>query len=116
MEIVSHAELMGRYSSAYAVLKSHHLYDIKNSLVCSTGVEYCQTPSDKLILFYVFASDGYLYQLDGIDSDFSLRRVTDTCLYKILRSQAHDLGNEYPIINFALLNFERKAKEKVKPI
>lgn len=115
MKLISHAELIGKYSSAYAFLNANHLYNITNSLVCSTSVEHSQSTPERKVSFYVFASDGYLYRLNGVDNAFSLQRVSDTCEFEIVSSQAHRLGDEYPIINFALYNFERKATQSINP-
>lgn len=115
MKLISYAELIGKYSSAYAFLNANHLYNIRDSLVCSTSVEHSQRTPEREVSFYVFASDGYLYSLNGVDNAFSLQRISDIREFEIVCSQAHRLGDEYPIINFALFNFERKAAQCINP-
>lgn len=115
MKLISYADLIGKYSSAYAFLNANHLYNIRDSQVCSTSVEHSQSTPEREVSFYVFASDGYLYSLNGVDNAFSLQRISDIREFEIVSSQAHRLGDEYPIINFALFNFERKAPQFINP-
>lgn len=117
MKVISYAELNGAYSSVFTFLKSRQLYDVKNSLVFSTVEDsnYHYHIPEEAVSLYLFACDGYLYLLIGINNDFSLQRVTDTRLYENVRAHAHRLGDEYPIINLALLNFERKAANIINP-
>ena len=109
LKVLPYTELEEEHSSALAFLEANQLFELYYTLVCHINSddahELCPELKD-LESYFVFATDGCLYRLDGTFCGFKLVRITDTRMYERVKAHARALGMEDPMIITILENFE----------
>lgn len=111
-KILSYRDLEEKHTSALAFLEANNLFEPYATLVCHIDSELAHEVCPELKeleAYFVFASDGYLYKLEGLFQGYMLTPIADTRMYERIKSHVRYLCRNDATALEILSTFENRA-------